>query len=92
MRVVPAMEMEEETRGPQERWGTDVLRFERMEYELTSNAIALGLDAALPVVFDLRDQTGEFGRGERGCPATTDLPITMRFAEPPEPFDGRGSA
>ena len=38
--------------------------------------------------------TGEFtvevrmtGRGERHSPATTDLPITMRLAEPPEPFD-----
>jgi hypothetical protein len=24
------------------------------------------------------------GRGERGCPATNDLPVTMRLAEPPE--------
>ncbi len=44
---------------------TDVMGFERMEYELTSDAIALGLDAALPAVFELRDQIGEFGRGER---------------------------
>ena len=44
---------------------TDVLGFERMEYELTPDAIALGLDAALPAVFELRDQIGEFGRGER---------------------------
>jgi hypothetical protein len=43
--------------------------------------------------------TGEFrvevrktGRGERDCPATTDLPITMRLAEPPEPFDWLRSA
>jgi hypothetical protein len=36
-----------------------------MEYELTPDAIALGLDAALPAVFELRDQIGEFGRGER---------------------------
>ncbi len=34
----------------------------------------------------------EFGRGERDCPATTDLPITMRLAEPPEPFDWLRSA
>ena len=26
------------------------------------------------------------GRGERDSPATNDLPITMRLAEPPEPF------
>jgi hypothetical protein len=44
---------------------TDVLGFERMEYELTSDAIALGLDAALPAVFELQGQIGEFGRGER---------------------------
>jgi hypothetical protein len=42
--------------------------------------------------------TGEFivestnGRGERDSPATTDLPITMRLAEPPEPFDWLRSA
>ena len=71
---------------------TDVLGFERMEYELTSDAIALGLDATLPAVFELRDQIGEFGRGERHCPATTDLPITMRLAEPPEPCEWLQSA
>lgn len=27
------------------------------------------------------------GRGERDSPATNDLPITMRLAEPPEPFE-----
>ncbi len=27
------------------------------------------------------------GRGERDSPATNDLPITMRLAEPPEPCD-----
>jgi len=26
------------------------------------------------------------GRGERDSPATTDLPITMRLSEPPEPW------
>lgn len=44
---------------------TDVLGFERMEYELTSDAIALGLDAALPAVFELQGQIGQSGRGER---------------------------
>ena len=62
---------------------TDVLGFERMEYELTPDAIALGLDAALPAVFELRDQIGEFGRGERSRASTNDLSITMRLAEPP---------
>jgi len=28
-----------------------------------------------------------FGRGERDSPATNDLPIKMRLAEPPAPFD-----
>ena len=28
-----------------------------------------------------------FGRGERGSPATNDLPIVMRLAEPPEPVE-----
>ncbi len=42
-----------------------VLGFERMEYELTSDAIALGLDGALPATVELGDQIGEFGRGER---------------------------
>ena len=32
------------------------------------------------------------GRGERHSPATNDLPITMRLAEPPEPFDWLRSA
>jgi hypothetical protein len=57
---------------------TDVLGFERMEYELTSDAIALGLGAALPAVFELRDQIGEFGRGERSRTAMTDLSVRSR--------------
>ena len=32
------------------------------------------------------------GRGERGCPATNDLPITMRLSQPPEPMDWLESA
>ena len=43
----------------------DVLGFERLEYELTPDAIDLGLDAALPAVMRLGYQNGEFGRGER---------------------------
>jgi hypothetical protein len=71
---------------------TDVLGFERMGYELTPDAIALGLDAALPAVFELQDQIGEFGRGERHCPATIDLPVAMRLAEPPESCEWLRSA
>jgi hypothetical protein len=36
-----------------------------LEYELSADAIELGLDAALPAVFELRSQIGEFGRGGR---------------------------
>jgi DNA invertase Pin-like site-specific DNA recombinase len=44
---------------------TDVLGFEQMIYELTPDAIELGLAAALPPVFELRCSIAEFGRGER---------------------------
>jgi hypothetical protein len=44
---------------------TEVTGFEQMVYELTPDAIELGLDAALPAVFELRCTIGEFGRGER---------------------------
>jgi DNA invertase Pin-like site-specific DNA recombinase len=44
---------------------TDVLGLERMVYELTPEAIELGLNAALPPVYELRTSIGEFGRGER---------------------------
>lgn len=43
----------------------DVLGFERLEYELTPDAVDLGLDAALPPILELTSQIGEFGRGER---------------------------
>ncbi len=53
-------------------------------FALTARAEARGWGAAFgsggqPV------SIGWHGRGERGCPATTDLYITMRLAEPPEP-------
>ena len=44
---------------------TDVTGFERLEYELTPDAIELGLDAALPAVFERSCTIAEFGRGER---------------------------
>ena len=49
----------------------DVLGFERLEYELTPDAIDLGLDAALPPVIELERQIGEFGRGERASASLT---------------------
>ena len=45
---------------------TDVMGFARLEYELTPDAIELGLDAALPAVFEFSGTIAEFGRGERG--------------------------
>ncbi len=56
---------------------------------LTDQAVAHGFAAAIP---DRLDVTVGYGRGERDSPATTDLPITMRLAEPPEPFDWLRSA
>ncbi len=37
----------------------------RMEYELTPDAIELGLSVALPHELEVGCQIGEFGRGER---------------------------
>jgi hypothetical protein len=59
-----------ERRGPNQT----CLGFERMEYELTSDAIELGLDAALPAVHELHSKIGEFGRGERDSPSLTHRP------------------
>jgi hypothetical protein len=36
-----------------------------MIYQLTPEAIELGLNAALPPVYELRASIAEFGRGER---------------------------
>jgi len=40
----------------------------------------------------LSTKEGQSGRGERDGPATSDLPVTMRLAEPPEPCDWLRSA
>ncbi len=42
----------------------DVLGYQRLEYELTQDAIDLGLHAALPPILELNRQIGGFGRGE----------------------------
>jgi hypothetical protein len=70
----------------------EVQGYQKIGYELTPEAIELGLDAALPALPEVGRQFGEFGRGERDSPATNDLPITMRLAEPPEPWDWLNSA
>ena len=59
---------------------TDVLGFQRLEYDLTPDAIDLGLDAALPRVLELEGQIGEFGRGERSSGHTIQLSVRI---EPP---------
>ncbi len=41
---------------------------------------------------EFRTKVRQTGRGERDSPATNDLPITMRLAEPPEPYDWLRSA
>jgi len=39
--------------------------FERLEYDLTPDAIEFGLDAALPAMFEFTGTIGESGQGER---------------------------
>jgi hypothetical protein len=57
---------------------TEVLGYERMTYELTPDAIGLGLDTTLPAEFVLKER--EFGRGERASPDTPSpsliIPVT----------------
>ena len=43
----------------------EVLGFRQMEFELTPDAIDVGVDAAIPGVIELGSKVGEFGRGER---------------------------
>jgi site-specific recombinase XerD len=45
--------------------GLDVLSFQQLDYELTDDAVELGLDAALPRIMGLECKIAEFGRGER---------------------------
>ena len=55
----------------------EVLGFEQMVYELTPDAVELGLDAALPAVFELSGTIAEFGRGERASASLTQQ--SLRF-------------
>jgi hypothetical protein len=52
-----------------------------MEYELTPEAIELGLGVTLPAVHDL-GQKREFGRGERSRAFT--IPILVSVTPPPD--------
>jgi hypothetical protein len=65
----------------------DVLGFQSLEYDLTPDAIDLGLDVALPALMQLDYQIGEFGRGERSCASMSDDRQTVRFVRA-----GRGRA
>jgi hypothetical protein len=49
-----------------------------MEYELTPDAIELGLGAALPAVFEIGRER-EFGRGERISAVMSDASVVVRF-------------
>jgi hypothetical protein len=69
----------------------DVLGPADFTFTLTAHARARGWDAAFGAGV-VRVTEGQSGRGERHSPATTDLPIAMRLAEPPEPFDWLRSA
>ena len=69
----------------------DVLGANDFTFALTAHARARGWDAAFGAGV-VRVKQGQSGRGERGCPATTDLPVTMRLAEPPEPCEWLRSA
>ena len=64
----------------------DVLGVTDCTFTLTAYAKARGWDAAFGAGI-VRVKEGQSGRGERDSPATTDLPVTMRLAEPPEPFE-----
>jgi hypothetical protein len=61
----------------------DVLGSQRLEYELTADAIDLGLDAGLPPILELESQIGEFGRGERARAYGNEVIGTIRVARHP---------
>jgi len=55
----------------------DVLGYQRLEFELSADALDLGLDAALPHTIELDHEVGESGRGERDRPERTYLIASM---------------
>ena len=69
-----------------------MLGLERLEYELTADAIEPGLDVALPAAMALGDHISEFGRGERDSPALTQrspsfLMVNATPRQPPVPVE-----
>jgi hypothetical protein len=57
----------------------EVEGYRKMRYELTPDAIDLGLSAALPAQLETGGQMGGFGRGERGSASLTHLRFLPRF-------------
>jgi hypothetical protein len=57
------------------------------EVRLYPSVDAKACDWAAAMAGEFRVEVRKTGRGERDSPATNDLPITMRLAEPPEPCD-----
>jgi DNA invertase Pin-like site-specific DNA recombinase len=73
-------------RGWDAAFGADVLRVERDGQSSRAKTLGTGSGTDL-----LNVREGRSGRGERHCPATTDL-LVMRLAEPPEPCEWLRSA
>jgi len=69
----------------------DVLGVTDYTFTLTTRAKAHGWDVAFGGGV-VRAKEGRSGRGERHSPATNDLPVTMRLAEPPESCEWLRSA
>jgi DNA invertase Pin-like site-specific DNA recombinase len=57
----------------------EVEGYTKMRYELTPDAVTLGLGAALPAQLETGSHTGGFGRGERGCASLAHLRVRPRF-------------
>jgi hypothetical protein len=57
----------------------EVEGYQTMRYELTPEAVDLGLGAALPAQLETGSHTGGFGRGERGSASLTHLVARPRF-------------
>jgi hypothetical protein len=74
-------------RGWDAAFGPGVLRLERQGGRGKTPTTGPGLRRG-----GLSTKEGQSGRGERDSPATNDLPITMRLAEPPEPSEWLQSA
>ena len=82
LRSLPSLWAEEEPEGRQALATalfarTEVEGYQKMTYELTPDAVELGLHAALPEVFRL--YYGEFRRGERGSASLAHLRFRPRF-------------